>query len=115
MRPAADMQRLRSVGRVVAVALGATAGVLLVRSTSSEALYAVAIAVGIVGAAATRRSRWYVTPGFSTLLVFLLLLYATPQAAGWRFGERVGETALGVAIAYLYGLLLAPRGRLKRT
>lgn len=57
------------------------------------AVYAVAIAVGIVGAAATRRSRWYVTPGFSTLLVFLLLLYATPQAAGWRFGERVGETA----------------------
>jgi uncharacterized membrane protein YccC len=64
------------------------------------------VATGIVGAAATRRSRWYVTPGFSTFLVFLLLLYATPETAGSRFGERLGETALGVAIAYAYGLAL---------
>jgi hypothetical protein len=114
MRPASDLQRMRSVGRVAAVALGAMAGVLLVRAAPGDPVYAAAIAVGIVGAAATRRSRWYVTPGFSTFLVFLLLLYASPEATGSRFGERLGETALGVAIAYAYGLAL-PRAWRRRS
>jgi hypothetical protein len=39
-------------------------------------------------------------------LVFVLLLNADPKTAGARFGERVGETALGIGIAYLFGLLL---------
>jgi hypothetical protein len=74
MRPAAEMQRLRSVGRILA------------------------------GAGGTHRSRWYVTSAFTTFLVFLLLLYSDPQDAASRFNERVLETLLGVGIAYVYGL-----------
>lgn len=44
------------------------------------------------------------TAGFTTFLVFLLLLYATPEDAGARFDERLGETLLGVGIAYLFGV-----------
>lgn len=76
MRPAAEMQRLRSTGRILA------------------------------GAAGTRRSRWYVMSAFTTFLVFLLLLYSDPGAAGARFGERLSETLLGVALAYGFGLAL---------
>jgi uncharacterized membrane protein YccC len=64
------------------------------------------VAGALAAASATRVSRWYVTPLFTTFLVFLLLLYAHPQDAGSRFGERVLDTALGVGLAYLYGLLL---------
>jgi hypothetical protein len=64
MRAVAEMQKLRSAGRILAV---------------------------IAGAAATHRSRWYVTPAFSTVLVFLLLLHASPEAAGTRFVDASGR------------------------
>ena len=104
MRPAADMQRLRSVGRILAVACGALAGIALVRVSPPAAAYGVAVIATVAGAAGTHRSRWYVTPAFTTFLVFLLLLHAHPESAASRFNERLLETLLGVGIAYAYGL-----------
>jgi hypothetical protein len=106
MRPSADMQRLRSVGRIAAVVTGALAGAGLVRLSPPAVVYSLAALAAIAGAGATHRSRWYVTSAFTTFLVFLQLLYSDPQSAGKRFNERVVETLLGVAIAYLYGLAL---------
>lgn len=106
MRPSADMQRLRSAGRILAVATGAVAGAALARLHPPAVVYSVAIIAAIAGAGATHRSRWYVTAGFTTFLVFLMLLYSDPQTAAKRFNERVLETLLGVGIAYFYGLAL---------
>ena len=106
MRPSEEMQRLRSVGRIAAVAAGALAAVALVRLHPPVAVYSGAAILAVGGAAATNRSRWYVTSAFTTFLVFLLLLYATPEDAGARFDERLGETLLGVAIAYVFGLAI---------
>jgi hypothetical protein len=106
MRPAPEMQRLRSAGRILAVAAGALAGIALVRLDPPAAVYAVAAVAALAGAGATHRSRWYVTSAFTTFLVFLLLLHADPGDAAARFGERLGETVLGVGIAYAYGLAL---------
>jgi hypothetical protein len=47
-----------------------------------------------------------VTAAFTTFLVFLLLLYSDPQTATKPVNERLLETVLGVAIAYLFGLAL---------
>jgi hypothetical protein len=106
MRPRADMQRLRSGGRILAVVAGALAGAGLVRLHPSAAVYSLAVIAVIAAAGATHRSRWYVTSAFTTFLVFLLLLYSSPQTATKRFNERVLETVLGVGIAYFYGLVL---------
>lgn len=106
MRPAQDMQRLRSVGRVLAVAIGALAAIALVRLDPPAGAYAAATVLALAAAAATHASRWYVTSAFTTYLVFLLLLYANPDAAGARFAERLSETLLGVGLAYLFGLAL---------
>jgi hypothetical protein len=106
MRPTAEMQRLRSVGRVIAVAIGALAAIGLVRLAPPAWMYSLAAVAALAGCGATHRSRWYVTPAFTTFLVFLLLLYSRPQDAASRFNERVVETVVGVAIAYLYGLAL---------
>jgi uncharacterized membrane protein YccC len=114
MRPSADMQRLRSAGRILAVATGALAGAALVRLHPHAAMYSVAIIAVIAGAGATHRSRWYVTPAFTTFLVFLMLFYADPQTATKRFNERVGETLLGVGIAYFYGLALPALAQQRR-
>jgi hypothetical protein len=106
MRPAAEMQRLRSVGRIIAVAVGALAAIALVRLTPAAWVYSLAAIAALAGCGATHRSRWYVTPAFTTFLVFLLLLDSRPQDAASRFSERLGETVLGVAIAYVFGLVL---------
>lgn len=104
MRPSEDMQRLRSIGRVLAVLAGALAGTALVRATTSPGWYSIAVLAALAAAAGTSGSRWYVAPAFTTALVFLLLLYADPASAAHRFGERVAETVLGVGLAYFYGL-----------
>jgi len=114
MRPSADMQRLRSAGRILAVAIGALAGAGLVRLHPPAVIYSVALIAAIAGAGATRHSRWYVTAAFTTFLVFLLLLYSDPQTATKRFSERLLETVLGVAIAYIYGLALPALVRRRR-
>lgn len=111
MRPAAEMQRLRSIGRVLSVIAGALVAVTFVDADPPTAVYGVAACVAVCAAAGTQRSRWYVTPAFTTFLVFLLLLHADPQTAGARFGERVGETVLGVGLAYLFGLALPAIGK----
>jgi hypothetical protein len=115
MRPSEDMQRLRSVGRIAAVAIGALAAIAIVRVHPPAVVYSAAAIVAVGGAAATHLSRWYVTSVFTTFLVFLLLLYASPQDAGRRFDERLGETLLGVAIAYVFGLAIPALRRRRDT
>ena len=104
MRPAAELQRLRSVGRIAAVASGASLAVLVVSQHPGAGWFAALVVLAVSAAAATRTSRWYISGGFTTFPVFVLLLYADPAAAGSRLGERIGETVLGVAIAYAFGL-----------
>ena len=106
MRPSAGMQRLRSVGRIAAVAAGAMAAVALVRLSPPAVAYSTAVIAALAGAAGTHGSRWYVTPAFTTFLVFLLLLYADPATAASRLVERTSETLLGVGIAFFYGVVL---------
>ena len=111
MRPVEEMQRLRSAGRVIAVVVGAGLAIALLRIDPPVAWYALAVIAVVAGAAATHRSRWYVTSAFTTFLVFVLLLYGSPQDAASRFDERVGETLLGVGLAYLFGVVVPSLSR----
>ncbi len=104
MRPAAEMQRLRSIGRIVAVLVGALLAIGLIRLSPPLGWFSLAAIAAIAGAGGSHRSRWYLTPAFTTILVLLLLLYSHPNEAGARLGERVLETLLGVSLAYLFGL-----------
>ena len=106
MRPSAEMTQLRSIGRLAAVAAGAAIAALLVTQTTSATLYALPTVIALAAAAATRGSRWYITPGFTTFFALSLLIYDDPSESTSRFNERVLETALGVALAYLFGLVI---------
>jgi hypothetical protein len=70
------------------------------------AVIAVGVVAALTGLAATRPSRWYVTGGFTTFIVILLLVYGTPNQAAGRFLERVAETLLGVGVALFFGIAL---------
>jgi hypothetical protein len=106
MRPTAQMQEARSIGRIVSVLAGAVAASWLLTMDLPPLAIAVVATASIVGAAATRRSRWYVTPAFSTFLVFWVLLYGEASTANveHRIVERILETVVGVVVAYLFGI-----------
>lgn len=108
MRPAEEMQKIRMVGRLVSVVLGALAAVAFLRLSPSDAAVAAAAVAALAGAAGTHRSRWYVTSLFTTFLVLTMLLYSDATVANeqWRFAERVGETGIGVGLAYFFGLVV---------
>ena len=108
MRPSKEMQELRSVGRIVAVLIGATVAAWLLTLNLTPIPVAVIGATAVIAAAATNASRWYVTPAFTTFLVFWVLLYGKTGNGDIerRFLERVLETILGVGIAYFFGLLV---------
>ncbi len=106
MRPTPELQRLRSIGRVASVTIGAVAAIAVVETTPSAGVLAAVTVAALAATAATAGGRWYVTPMFSTFLVFLLLLYAHPDQAAGRFWERIGETLLGVGVAFVFGLLV---------
>jgi hypothetical protein len=106
MRPDARLLRSRGIDRVVSVATGALIACVLVLASPPDWLLAVVVLVDLTLLAATRRSRWYLAGGFNTLVVFLMLLVGSPDEASHRFWERVGETALGVALAFLFGVVV---------
>ena len=106
MRPAPRLQQARSIGRVVDVIVGAAVAIALVTLGAPDWAYSVAVLVAVVCVTATAGSRWYVMPAFTTFLVFVMLLVDSPGDAHSRFWERVLETALGVAVAALVGLLV---------
>lgn len=102
-RPQLDLLQSRGVGRVLSVTAGAVTAALLLHADASNAVLAVVALAALAAASGTAGSRWYVTSAFTTLLVFLMLLYGNLADAPSKFHERVGETVLGVAAAYLFG------------
>ena len=108
MRPSSPALRLRALGRPVSVCVGAAAAIGIVAVSAPVGVLTTAVVLVVVAATAMATSRWYVTPAFTTFMVFLLLLGSDPAQAAARFGERLGETVLGVAIALLFGLLPLP-------
>jgi uncharacterized membrane protein YccC len=87
----------------VSVIAGALAAGLLLRADPANFVFAIVAVIVLAAASATAGSRWYITSAFTTLLVFLMLLNGHPGEAVGKFNERVGETILGVAAAYLFG------------
>jgi len=114
MRPTVEMTRLRGVGRAVSVTAGALAAWAMERAEAGAAVVAAATFVALSALAATRPSRWYVTGGFTTFLVVLMLVYGRPDQATGRLVERATETVVGVSVALLFGVLV-PRLRVVRT
>lgn len=102
-RPSPELLKTRGVGRVVSVTVGALAAVLLLHLDVPNAVLAVVAVAVLAAASGTAGSRWYITSAFTTLLVFLMLLGGHLEEATSKVDERIGETVLGVAAAYLFG------------
>jgi uncharacterized membrane protein YccC len=102
-RPQLDLLQSRGVGRVLSVTVGALAAALLLLADPANYVYAIVAVAVLAAAAATAGSHWYITSAFTTCLVFLMMLNEHPEQTTTKFNERVGESILGVAAAYLFG------------
>lgn len=106
MRPQWEVEHLRAYGRALSVTAGALAAAALLALTPGLGITAALVSVALALAGATKGSRWYITPAFTTFIVFFVILYASPTTASieHRFVERTLETLVGVAIAVTAGL-----------
>jgi len=107
MRPSWQVEKMRIAGRFVSVFIGANLAALILFLEPSPLLTAIVVALAVIVAAGTHGSRWYITPAFTTFIVFFVLLYgdtATSDIA-FRLNERVIDTTIGVFIALLFGLM----------
>lgn len=88
------------------MAAGATVAALVLQADPPNLTYALLAVVVLAAAGATAGSRWYITSGFTTFFVFLMLLNGGTDDTTAKFNERMGETILGVTLAYLFGWTL---------
>uniref|UniRef100_A0AAU2JYU7 FUSC family protein n=1 Tax=Streptomyces sp. NBC_00049 TaxID=2903617 RepID=A0AAU2JYU7_9ACTN len=112
MRPGVQAQRTRSLGRVLAVLAGSATAIVLLAVAPPPWVYALVAGAVIALAAGTQGSRWYVLPAFSTVLVLLLLQIGPGQESdSVTVPERIAATLVGVALAWLFGILPERRAR----
>ena len=104
MRPDADLQRWRTLGRFASVVLGASSAAALIWLAPPNAVYAVLFLVLVALAAGTVGSRFYLFPLFTTFFVILLLGHGDADSAKVHLNERVAETVLGLAVAAVVGI-----------
>jgi uncharacterized membrane protein YccC len=113
-RPSVATTQLRVTGRAWSVLAGACAAIAVEGLDPSPQAWGALVLLTIAGVAGTSGSRWYITPAFSTFLVISLLVLSNPTTTeGWWFLERIAATLLGVALSWVF-MVLVPRVRVTR-
>lgn len=98
-RPDRGALDARSIGRVVAVLLGATVACAVAALAPPDAAVALLALLIVAAAAGTVGSRWYVFPFFSTVVVLSMLIGGEVGSARHWFAERVALTVAGAVLA----------------
>lgn len=106
MRPVRGQLIARSAGRAISVLAGALAAASLALLSPGPLLIGAVIGLLIGALCATQASRWYVAPGFTTVLVLTLILSTSSASPEARFLERTVETLVGVGLALFFGTVV---------
>lgn len=109
IRPGHELQRVRSIGRIVAVYVGALLAAPLIVFGAPDWVFVLTAPAALIGLAAMHTSRWYVNAGFTTFLVIISLTYGESSSTQHFIYERTAETLIGVGIAYFFGLAVLRR------
>jgi hypothetical protein len=94
--------------RIISVFIGASSASWLLALHLQPLTIGILAGCALIVASATHKSQRYITPTFSTFLVFWLLWYTEPTTANitFRFDERILETIIDVGSAYLFAIAI---------
>lgn len=106
MRPSSQLVVSRALARAASVVTGALLGGAFMLTQPADWVIGLVALTLLTVLTALAGSRWYVTGGFSTFLVFMALLGGDSGDTAHRFWERTLETVLGVSLALVFGLLV---------
>lgn len=111
MRPDPGLLATRALGRVAATFAGILAAALVVRRGPTEVALALIVVCALAAMIGTRTSRWYVASGATGLVVLLMAGVTSTREFEVSFRDRLGETAIGAALALAFGVALPTAAR----
>ena len=106
MRPDPGLLASRALGRTGATFAGVAAAGLIYRRGPTEIVIAIVTVAAVSAIVATRSSRWYISAAGSGLLVLIVSGIGSEHEFDVSFVERLGETAIGAALALTFGVAI---------
>ncbi len=105
MRPDPGLLASRALGRILATFIGVCLAAVFFHQGLAEAALAAITVLTVSAMIATRTSAWYVMSAGSGLLVLLMSGISSTQQFELSFHDRLVETAIGAALAMLFGVI----------
>jgi uncharacterized membrane protein (TIGR01666 family) len=108
MKPAYSLTRKRNIERLSGTIIGASIGALLLYLVKDKTAIVIFLGISMVGTYSFMRKQYFVSVVLMTL--YLLLMFHLLYPADFRtiLTDRIVDTAIGSAIAILFGYLLSP-------
>jgi uncharacterized membrane protein (TIGR01666 family) len=108
MKPAYSLTRKRNMERLSGTIIGASIGALLLYLVKDKTAIVVFLGISMVGAYSFMRKQYFISVVLMT--TYLLLMFHLLYPADFRtiLTDRIVDTAIGSAIAILFGYLLSP-------
>src|SRR6478609_660985 len=108
MKPAYSLTRKRNMERLSGTIIGASIGALLLYLVKDKTAIVIFLGISMVGAYSYMRKKYFISVVLMT--TYLLLMFHLLYPADFRtiLTDRIVDTAIGSAIAILFGYLLSP-------
>jgi uncharacterized membrane protein (TIGR01666 family) len=108
MKPAYSLTRKRNMERLSGTIIGASIGALVLYVVKDKTATVIFLGISMVGAYSFMRKQYFISVVLMT--TYLLLMFHLLYPADFRtiLTDRIVDTAIGSAIAILFGYLLSP-------
>ncbi|NCI48670.1 FUSC family protein [Sediminibacterium roseum] len=108
LKPAYSLTRTRNFERLTGTIIGASVGALVLYLVKDKTTIMVLLAVSMIGAYSFMRKKYLVSVTLMTLYLLLMFHLLDPKDFRAIMIDRVIDTAIGSAIAIVFGYLIAP-------
>jgi uncharacterized membrane protein (TIGR01666 family) len=108
LKPGYSLTRRRNMERVSGTVIGTVIGALLLYLVHDKTAIVVMLALSMVGAYSFMRKQYFIGVILMTLYILLMFHLLEPQDFQTILTDRIIDTAIASAIAFLFGTLFAP-------
>jgi uncharacterized membrane protein (TIGR01666 family) len=108
LKPGYSLTRRRNMERVSGTVIGTVIGALLLYLVHDRTAIVIMLALSMVGAYSFMRKQYFIGMILMTLYILLMFHLLEPQDFQTILKDRIIDTAIASAIAFLFGTLFAP-------